>query len=101
MKIIKDEGFIKETEDGWKLLEEKSINDRTLVCWYNPNDSIISLVIFHLTEQPNALSQRSPHSNWGYVTHMVTRMYTIKEAGEVVSLYLQDMEKDNCWWEKN
>lgn len=87
-------------ENGWKLLEEKSINDRTLICWHNPNDNIISLVLFNLTEQPNALSQRSPYSNWGYVTYMVTNMYTPKEAAEVVGLYLKDMEKENYWWEK-
>lgn len=86
-------------EDGWKLLEERSINDRTLVAWYNPNDSIISFAIMHLTEQPNALSQRSPYTTWGYVTHMETKMYTTKEAAEVVSLYLKDMEDGNYWWE--
>jgi len=88
-----------EEQDEWKLLEEITINDRTLIAWYNPNDSIISLVITHLFEQPNELSKRSPYSNWGYITHMETNMYTCAEAAEVVSLYLQDMEKDNAWWE--
>lgn len=86
-------------EDGWKLLEERTFNDRTLIAWYNPNDSVISLIITHLCEQPNELSMRSPYTTWGYVTHFTTAMYTIKEAAEVVSLYLQDMEKENYWWE--
>jgi len=86
-------------QDGWKLLEERSINDRTLVAWYNPDDSIISFAIMHLTEQPNALSLRSSYTTWGYITHMESMMYTTSEAAEVVSLYLQDMENENYWWE--
>lgn len=86
-------------EDGWKLLEQVSINDRTLIAWYNPDDGIISLMISHLTDQPNELSKRSPYTTWGYITHMVTGMYTCEEAGNVVSLYLQDMESEKYWWE--
>ena len=89
-----------EENDGWKLLEEKTFNDRTLVCWYNPNDSVISLMLFHLTDQPNEISQRSPYTTWGYMTYAVSGMYTCEEAANVVSLYLQDMEKENFWWEK-
>lgn len=87
-------------EDGWKLLEERTFNDRTIIVWYNPNNNIINLLITHLFEQPNELSKRSPYTTWGYVTHFETGMYTCKEAAEVVSLYLQDMEKEQYWWEK-
>jgi hypothetical protein len=86
-------------EEGWKLLERKTINDRTLICWYNPDTNIVSLCLFHLTERPNELSKRSPESTWGFATAYVTGMYTLKEASEVVSLYLQDMEADRFWWE--
>ena len=86
-------------EDGWKLLEEFTRNDRTIIVWYNPNDGVISLIITHLDGQPNALSQRSPYTTWGYVTHMETKMMTESEAAEVVGLYLKDMENDNWWWE--
>lgn len=86
-------------EDGWKLLEERTFNDRTLIAWYNPDNSVISLMISHLTDQPNNMSKRSPYTTWGYITHMVTRMYTCKEASEVVSLYLKDIESENYWWE--
>lgn len=89
-----------DNQDGWKLLEERTFNDRTLIAWYNPNDSVISLIITHLLEQPNELSKRSPYTTWGYVTHMVSGMYTCEEASEVVSLYLQDIENENAWWEK-
>jgi len=34
--------------EGWKLLEDKTINDRTLVCWYNPENEIISLCLFNI-----------------------------------------------------
>lgn len=87
-------------KDEWKLLEEKSINDRSLIAWYNPEDGVISLAITNLTDQPNEMSKRSPYTTWGYITHMETYMQTPSEAAEVVSLYLQDMEKDNFWWEK-
>jgi hypothetical protein len=90
----------KKEVDGWKLLEEKTINDRTIIVWYNPEERLISLIICHGFEQPNDLSKKSPYSHWGYVTHFVTKMYTPKEAAEVVSLYLKDMENDNFWWEK-
>lgn len=88
-------------DEGWKLLEEKTINDRTVIAWYNPDTDIISLMIAHLTDQPNELSRQSPYTTWGYVTHMVSKMTTCKEAAEVVSLYLQDIENDNFWWEKD
>lgn len=86
-------------DQGWKLLEQKTINDRSLICWYNPNDKIISLSIFHLTDQPNELSKRSPYTTWGYVTFMTTNMMTVQEAAEVVGLYLKDIENDNAFWE--
>jgi hypothetical protein len=85
---------------GWKLLEQKSINDRTIVVWYNPQEAVISLIIFHLTDQPNEFSKQSPYSTWGWATYYTSQMYTEKEAAEVVSLFLQDMESDNYWWEK-
>jgi hypothetical protein len=86
-------------QDGWKLLEEFTFNDRTLVAWYNDDTSNISLILTHLTDQPNELSKRSPYTTWGYVTWMVSEMKTCQEAAEVVSLYLQDIEKENWWWE--
>lgn len=88
-----------EAADGWLLLEEKTINDRTLLCYYNAVAQEIQLVLFHLTDQPNKLSQRAPYSNWGYATHLEGRISTEKEAAEVVGLYLKDMENDNAWWE--
>lgn len=87
-------------QDGWKLLEEYTFNDRTLVAWYNSDDGVFSLVLTHYDEQPNELSKRSPYSTWGYITHMVSEMYTTEEAANVVGLYMQDMEKENFWWEK-
>ena len=87
-------------QDGWKLLEEYTFNDRTLIAWYNDDDGIISLILTHLTDQPNELSKRSPYTTWGYVTWMVSEMHTCEEAASVVSLYMQDMEKENWWWEK-
>ena len=86
-------------EEGWKLLEEITINDRSLVCWYSPSNNVISLSLFHLTDQPNELSKKSPYTTWGYVTHMETNMATPKEAAEVVGLYLKDIENENIWWE--
>ena len=86
-------------DEGWKLLEQITINDRTLICWYNPDDKIISLSLFHLTEQPNEISKKSPYTTWGYVTYLTTNMMSVSEAAEVVSLYLKDIENENAWWE--
>jgi len=91
-------GVLRE-EDGWKLLEEKTINDRTILVWYNPNDQVISLMLFNVSEQPNEVSKRSPYTTWGYVTFFASQMKTPKEAAEVVSLYLKDMENEKYWWE--
>lgn len=82
-----------------RLLEEKTINDRSLVCWYEEDTKQAKFMIFHLTDQPNEISKKSPYTNWGYLTLLITGIYTLQEAAQVVSLYLQDMEKDNCWWE--
>ncbi len=92
---------ILEEDQGWKLLEQITINDRSLVCYYNPDSSVISLFLFHLTDQPNKLSKNSIYTTWGYVTHFETKMYTPEEAAEVVSLYLQDIENDVFWWEED
>lgn len=88
-------------DQGWKLLEQVTINDRSLVCWYNPNDSVISLSLFSLVDQPNELSKRSIYTTWGYVTHMESNMMTVKEAAEVVGLYMKDLESGNYFWEKD
>jgi hypothetical protein len=85
--------------DNCRLLEEKTINDRTLVCWYDFDTSEAKLLIFHLTDQPNELSKKSPYTNWGYMTLFITDMYTLKEAAEIVGMYLKDIESDNFWWE--
>ncbi len=86
-------------QDGWKLLEEFTFNDRTLIAWYNDDDGVISLILTHLTDQPNELSKRSPYTTWGYVTGMVTGMHTCKEASDVVSLYMKDLQSEIYWWE--
>ena len=96
MSVLK---FPSENDKEWKKLEEKSINDRSLIAWYNPESKDFSLVIFHLTDQPNEISKKAPLSTWGFLTHYISGMYTAKEAAEVVSLYLQDMENDRFWWE--
>lgn len=88
-----------EKSTNWKLLEEKTINDRSLVCWYEPDEKQAKFMIFHLTDQPNALSKESPYTNWGYLVYHISGLYSTKETAEVVSLYLKDMENDNCWWE--
>ena len=86
-------------QDGWKLLENYTFNDRTLIAWYNDDNGVISLILTHYDEQPNELSKRSPYTTWGYVTHMVSQMYTCEEAADVVSLYMKDMESESYWWE--
>ena len=91
-------GIIDE-EEGWLLLEQKTINNRTLISWYNLNNQKISLFLFNTAEQPNDFSKRVDKSLWGFPTYFVTNMMSTSEAAEVVSLYLQDIEQENYWWE--
>ena len=86
-------------DDNMILLERRTFNGRTLLCWYNEDTYQANVCIFNLEERPNSLSQRSTESQWGWMTHFIQNIETIPEAAEVVSLYLQDMEKDNFWWE--
>ena len=86
--------------DRFKLLEQISINERSLVASYDCNEKTINLVLFNLTEQPNKISKSAPKSTWGYATHFVDKMMTEKEAAEVVGLYLKDIENENFWWEE-
>lgn len=83
----------------FKLLENITINDRSIVVWYNEQDKSFNLMLFHLTDQPNELSKRSPYTTWGYPTGMLNTLNSESEAAEVVSLYIQDIEKEDFWWE--
>lgn len=86
-------------DEGWLLLERQTINDRTLLCWYNPENDEISISLFNLFTQPNELSKRSSESQWGFMTHFIQNIKTDIEATEVVNLYLKDMKSGNYWWE--
>jgi hypothetical protein len=88
-----------EVDGEYKLLENISINDRSLICWYNGDDKTYNISIFHLTDQPNSISKKSPLTTWGYCTFSICDIESVIEAAEVVGLYLQDMEKANYWWE--
>lgn len=85
--------------EGWLLLERQRINDRTLLCWFNPDTGKISVSLFHSFEQPNDLSKRATLSQWGYMTHFVDHINTEMEATQIVNQFLQDFEHNNHWWE--
>ena len=87
--------------DSWKCLEQISINDRSLVCWYDTENQRIGVCLFHLHNKPNLISKKSLYTTWGYITHVVDNINDEKEAAEVVGLYLQDIEKENYWWEND
>lgn len=97
MKDFKPFTIIDE-QDDWKLLERQTINDRTLICHYNPDMEDFTITLFCL-HQTNALSRRVSESSWGFATKFITNISTTNEAAEVAGLYLQDMEKGNFWWE--
>lgn len=97
--IIIDRNNPIDDDGGWLLLERKTVNDRTLLCWYNPNTDMISLSLFNLLERPNDLSKRSVESQWGYMTHYVENIKSDIEATEIVNLYMKDLQSDNYWWE--
>jgi len=85
--------------DNVKLLEEISINDRTIISWYDADFDKYSIIIFHLYEQPNAMAKQCECSTWGYPTHLITNISTMYEAVEVFTLFLKDFESQNYWWE--
>lgn len=90
-----------EEDSERKLLEQITINERSLVAWYEIDTKSISLMLFHYDEQPNPLSKLSPYTTWGYLTRSEEKMMSEKEAAEVVSLYLKDIKEENFWWEEN
>lgn len=100
-KVIIDLDDPIDDDDGWLLLERQTINDRTLICWYNPDAGHISVSVFHKYEQPNALSKKSKLSQWGYMTHFIDHIQTAMEATVIVNQFLDDIEKNNHWWEGN
>lgn len=98
-KVIIDLDSPIHSDDGWLLLERQVVNGRTMLCWYSPTVNEISIAIFSLFKQANDMSRKSPESQWGYMTRYVNHIKTTLEATEVANLYLNDMEKNNCWWE--
>lgn len=88
-------------EDGWKLLEQNTFDNRSIVVWYNPDNHTISLMLGIFNDQPNELSLNSPNTPWGYITHMVSNMHSTEEASKVVRAYVQDMKDGYYWWEKD
>lgn len=100
MKIIDRNNPI-DQEDGWLLLEEITINDRALICWYSPESDEIDISIFHLLERPNELSRRSKESRWGFMTYFVQGIRSDLQATEIINLYLRDIKAGNYWWENS
>ena len=88
-------------QDGpFKLLEQTTINERTLVSWYNEKHQDISIALF-ANHRPNELSKRVSQSEWGFATKFITNIATTEEASNLVGLYLKDMKNMNFWWEKD
>ena len=88
-------------DEGWLLLTRQTLNDRTLLCWYNPDLDKISISLFNLFERPNQLSRNVKEGQWGFMTHFVQNIETDIEATEVVNMYLKDLKGENFWWEKD
>lgn len=87
-----------ENEDV-KFLENISFNDRSLVAYYDPSIKTYVIILFHVSEQPNEVSKKSPYSTWGYATRVSGGIYNAKEAAEVVGFFLKDLLDENYWWE--
>lgn len=96
--VIDLEDFIEE-DGGWLLLARHTLNDRTMIFWYNSDTEKINMSMFHAFEQPNDLSRRAKESQWGWMTLFVDGIESPIEATEIANKYLADMENDNFWWE--
>ncbi len=98
-KVVIDLNDPIDEDNGWLLLERQIFNNRTLLCWYNPDTGYISISLFNQYERPNDLSKRATESQWGFMTHFVDHIPTAIDATKIVNDFLSDMEKDNIWWE--
>ena len=98
-KVVIDLSDPIDEDNGWLLLERQVINDRTLLCWFNPDTGYISISLFHQYSQPNDLSKRAVQSQWGYMTYFVDHIKTEIDATQYVNDFLTDLENGNTWWE--
>jgi len=85
--------------DNVRLIDTISINERTIVSWFDLYDKDFSFAIYHLTDQPNTLSKLMPYCMWGYMTYVAPPIADPGEASEVYSLYLKDLIANKNWWE--
>ena len=83
-----------------KVIEDHSCNDRSLIAFHSEQMNCYCIILFHLTDRPNELSQTSPYTSWGYYNHGVRNIQTEKELKEIIELYLKDIITNNYWWEK-
>lgn len=85
--------------DNIRLIDEISLNERTIVSWFDKVEKTFTFGIFHIQDQPNTLSQLMPYSMWGFLTFVAQPIADHAEAAEVYQLYLNDMLAGNNWWE--
>lgn len=83
------------------LLKKKSLNNRTLLAWYNMEDDIFSIALFNQVDRPNKLSAKASFTEWGYPTYFISDILDVNEAHNVSKLYLEDIASKNFWWEKD
>lgn len=87
--------------DNVRLIDTLSFNESTIVSWFDTVDRDFSFAIYHLTDQPNILSQLMPYCMWGYMTYVAIPIADYKEAAEVYELFLKDLLAGNNWWEND
>lgn len=88
-------------QDHWTMLEEVSVNGRSMIAWKIDRLGTYHLCMFNFDEQPNELSKQSPETNWGYLTYAIDGGKDQKAFFEAIDLYLEDMVKGDYWWEKD
>lgn len=90
-----------EEADQIRLIQEIAYKGRTILTWYNETKKVFSLTIFNYKDQPNIVSKLSVLTSWGYPTYHGEESEDYKEGAEISTLFIEDLLKENFWWEND
>lgn len=90
-----------EETDEIRLIQEIAYKGRTILTWYNQTKKLFSLTIFNYRDQPNIVAKLSTLTNWGYPTYHGEESEDHAEGAEISALFIEDLLKENYWWEND
>lgn len=87
-------------KNDWVMLESFSLGMITMICFHIPSLGTYNIAIFNMLHRPNEISRSVPESSWGFLTWGV-EFDTFEQYDQVKDLYIEDVFKQNLWWEKD